>query len=93
MNDDQLLSYLRSGKEAAFANIYRRNWRQLYPAPRQKIYSNQYRYADVLLLAESLHEQGKTGEAIRYVNPVRERAGLAAAMAQPAMRDALAQER
>jgi SusD family. len=36
------------------------------------------RYADVLLsLAEALNEQGKTDEAIPYVNMVRERAGVA----------------
>ena len=36
------------------------------------------RYADVLLnLAEALNEQGKTTEAITYVNMVRERAGVA----------------
>ncbi len=36
------------------------------------------RYADVLLsLAEALNEQGKTSEAITYVNMVRERAGVA----------------
>lgn len=36
-----------------------------------------YRYADVLLLlAEALNEQGKAQEAIGYLNPVRERAGL-----------------
>lgn len=37
------------------------------------------RYADVLLgLAEALNEQGKTDEAITYVNQVRDRAGVAA---------------
>ena len=36
------------------------------------------RYADVLLsLAEALNEQGKTNEAIPYVNMVRQRAGVA----------------
>lgn len=36
------------------------------------------RYADVLLgLAEALNEQGKTAEAIQYINLVRERAGIA----------------
>jgi len=36
------------------------------------------RYADVLLsLAEALNEQGKTNEAIPYVNMVRSRAGVA----------------
>lgn len=36
------------------------------------------RYADVLLLlAEALNEQGKTDEAIPYVNMIRERAGVA----------------
>ena len=37
------------------------------------------RYADVLLsLAEALNEQGKTNEAVMYVNMVRERVGIAA---------------
>ena len=37
-----------------------------------------FRYADVLLcLAEALNEQGRTGEAIAYVNKVRDRAGVA----------------
>jgi len=36
------------------------------------------RYADVLLLlAEALNEQGKTEEAITYINMVRQRAGAA----------------
>jgi hypothetical protein len=36
-----------------------------------------YRYANVLLmLAEALNEQGQTGEAYNYINPVRARAGL-----------------
>lgn len=36
------------------------------------------RYADILLaLAEALNEQGKTGEAVTYVNMVRARAGIA----------------
>lgn len=36
------------------------------------------RYADVLLcLAECLNEQGKTKEAVNYVNEVRSRAGVA----------------
>lgn len=36
------------------------------------------RYADILLsLAEALNEQGKTNEAIPYINQVRERAGIA----------------
>lgn len=36
------------------------------------------RYADVLLsLAEALNEQGKTDEAIPYINKVRDRAGIA----------------
>lgn len=37
-----------------------------------------FRYADVLLsLAEALNEQGNYAEAIKYVNKVRERAGVA----------------
>ncbi|NNE76293.1 MAG: RagB/SusD family nutrient uptake outer membrane protein, partial [Pricia sp.] len=39
-----------------------------------------YRYAEVLLfLAEALEEQGKSAEAITYLNQVRARAGLGAA--------------
>lgn len=37
----------------------------------------EYRYAGVLLmLAEALNEEGRTGEALPYLNSVRERAGL-----------------
>jgi tetratricopeptide (TPR) repeat protein len=36
-----------------------------------------YRYGEVLLLlAESLNEQGKSGEALPYLNQIRDRAGL-----------------
>lgn len=36
-----------------------------------------YRYSEVLLfLAEALHEQGNDGEALTYINQVRDRAGL-----------------
>ena len=55
-----------------------------------------YRYSEVLLfMAESLNEQGKTGEAAPYLNQVRKRAGLAdsKAASQTAMRDAIFQER
>ncbi|GAB4034440.1 RagB/SusD family nutrient uptake outer membrane protein [Spirosoma gilvum] len=55
-----------------------------------------YRYAEVLLfLAESLNEQGKTGEAATYLNQVRARAGLAAttASSQADMREAIFKER
>jgi len=55
-----------------------------------------YRYAEVLLfLAESLIEQGKTGEAIPFVNQVRARAGLPAitATSQATLRTAIYQER
>ncbi len=55
-----------------------------------------YRYAEVLLfLAESLNEQGKAGEAITYLNPVRARAGLAAttASSQADLREAIFKER
>ncbi|WP_149277036.1 RagB/SusD family nutrient uptake outer membrane protein [Pareuzebyella sediminis] len=39
-----------------------------------------YRYSEVLLfLAEALEEQGKSGEAVTYLNQVRTRAGLGAA--------------
>lgn len=55
-----------------------------------------YRYADaLLLLAESLNEQGQTGAALPYLNQVRARAGLApsAVTGQAAMRDTIAHER
>ncbi|GAB3807568.1 RagB/SusD family nutrient uptake outer membrane protein [Spirosoma humi] len=55
-----------------------------------------YRYADaLLLLAESLNEQNKPGEALPYLNQVRSRAGLPAstASAQATLRDAIAKER
>lgn len=55
-----------------------------------------YRYAEVLLfLAEALNEQGKTGEAIPYLNRVRARAGLATtkAASQADLRTAIYQER
>ena len=55
-----------------------------------------YRYADVLLLlAESLNEQGKSADALPFLNQVRTRAGLAATTAagQTALRDVIAHER
>lgn len=55
-----------------------------------------YRLADVLLmLAESLNEQGKGEEAIQFVNLVRARAGLdnASVQSQDAMRDLILNER
>ncbi|MBB3969204.1 RagB/SusD family nutrient uptake outer membrane protein [Mucilaginibacter phyllosphaerae] len=55
-----------------------------------------YRYADVLLLlAECLNEEGKSTQAIPYLNQVRARAGLAATTAsgQGDLRIAIAKER
>jgi len=55
-----------------------------------------YRYADVLLmLAESLNEQGLTGDALPYLNKVRNRAGLADVTVtdQAVVRDTIAHER
>ncbi|TDQ15092.1 putative outer membrane starch-binding protein [Algoriphagus boseongensis] len=55
-----------------------------------------YRYAEVLLfMAEALNEQGKTGQAIPYLNQVRTRAGLAATTAtgQAGVREAIFKER
>lgn len=55
-----------------------------------------YRYAEVLLfLAEALNEQGKSGEAVPYLNLVRARAKLAATTAagQPELREAIFRER
>jgi len=55
-----------------------------------------YRYSDVLLmLAESLNEQGQSGAALPYLNMVRTRAGLPASTAadQGTLRDTIAHER
>ena len=55
-----------------------------------------YRYAEVLLfMAEVLNEQGKTGEAIGYLNQVRQRAGLenTTAAGQVDIREAIFKER
>lgn len=55
-----------------------------------------YRYAETLLfLAEALNEQGKTGEAVGYLNQVRARAGLAptTASGQADVREAIFKER
>lgn len=55
-----------------------------------------YRYADLLLmLAESLNEQGQPGDALPFLNQVRQRAGLPGVMVtdQAALRDTIAHER
>ncbi|MEI7722033.1 MAG: RagB/SusD family nutrient uptake outer membrane protein, partial [Verrucomicrobiota bacterium] len=54
------------------------------------------RYADVLLMyAEALNENGKTTQALTYLNMVRSRAGLVgySALTQPDARDKIYQER
>jgi hypothetical protein len=55
-----------------------------------------YRYSEVLLLmAEALNEQGKSGEATGLLNQVRSRAGLASSTSagQVMMREAIFKER
>ena len=55
-----------------------------------------YRYSDVLLmLAESLNEQGQSGTALPYLNQVRQRAGLtpSAETDQTALRNVIYHER
>jgi hypothetical protein len=55
-----------------------------------------YRYSDVLLmLAESLNEQGQSGAALPFLNQVRQRAGVAPAITvdQSSLRDTIAHER
>ncbi|HWK04840.1 MAG TPA: RagB/SusD family nutrient uptake outer membrane protein [Puia sp.] len=55
-----------------------------------------YRYSDLLLmLAESLNEQGQSGAALPYLNQVRQRAGLQPIMTtdQSMLRDTIAHER
>ena len=54
------------------------------------------RYADVILMyAEALNENGKTDEALTWLNKVRERAGVApfTGLSQGATREAIATER
>jgi len=55
------------------------------------------RYADVLLmLAEAMNENGKTADAIPYLNRIRERAGVSVyptTMSQAETRDAIEKER
>jgi hypothetical protein len=55
-----------------------------------------YRYSDVLLsLAEALNEQNKSSEALPYLNPVRQRAGLlpSGELSQPVLRNIIMDER
>jgi starch-binding outer membrane protein, SusD/RagB family len=55
-----------------------------------------YRYSDLLLmLAESLNEQGQSAAALPYLNMVRQRAGVPPAMttSQSMLRDTIAHER
>jgi len=55
-----------------------------------------YRYADALLLyAECLNEEGKSADALPYLNKVRTRAGLTAvnSLVQSTLRDLIAKER
>lgn len=66
------------------ANDSRANWKVI-------------RYADVLLMyAEALNENGKTTQAIPYLNQIRTRAGVSeypAGLTQSETRDAIAKER
>ncbi|HRI20947.1 MAG TPA: RagB/SusD family nutrient uptake outer membrane protein, partial [Panacibacter sp.] len=53
-----------------------------------------YRYAEVLLLlAEALNEQGKSSEALTYLNQVRARAGLENIASTEDLQDVIMQER
>ena len=53
-----------------------------------------YRYAEVLLLlAEALDEQGKSSEALPYLNAVRDRAGLDEIASTTGLRDVIFNER
>ncbi|MEQ9099889.1 MAG: RagB/SusD family nutrient uptake outer membrane protein [Imperialibacter sp.] len=53
-----------------------------------------YRYAEVLLLlAEALDEQGKSAEALPFLNQVRGRAGLSDIISTSGLRDAIFNER
>lgn len=84
LREDQTYPYI---KKYARTHSLQNNTGQNWPV---------YRYAEVLLfLAESLNEQGKTGEAATYLNQVRVRAGLApaTASAQADMREVIFKER
>lgn len=53
-----------------------------------------YRYAEVLLLlAEALNEQGKSSEALTYLNQVRARAGLGNITSTAGLKDVIMNER
>jgi starch-binding outer membrane protein, SusD/RagB family len=53
-----------------------------------------YRYSEVLLLlAEALNEQGKSSEALPYLNQVRTRAGLANVTSTAGLKDVIMHER
>src|SRR5690606_9960741 len=84
LNDDKNYPYIKkfSRKHALHGN-HGMNW----PI---------YRYSETLLfLAEALNEQGKSSEAVTYLNMVRNRAGSAntTASSQADLRDAIMHER
>lgn len=75
INNDGSVAVDKYGKD-----IY--TWVGLEKGPLEKSYTGinfpYLRYADVLLMkAEALNEIGKTGEAVPYLNMIRNRAGLA----------------
>src|SRR5690554_143820 len=84
LNDDKQFPYIKKfAKKHSLHNNHGMNW----PI---------YRYSETLLfLAEALNEQGKSSEAIGYLNQVRGRAGLGntTASSQADLREAIMQER
>ena len=84
LNDNKTFPYIKKfAKKHALHNNHGMNW----PI---------YRYSETLLfLAEALNEQGKSAEAVPYLNMVRDRAGLGntTASSQADLRDAIMHER
>ena len=100
---DGVISILNPDTSAENGELYKKFVKKQFHLPLKTplIYNTDddwpvYRYADVLLLlAETLNEQGQSGAALPYLNQVRARAGLAPSTVtdQSALRDTIAHER
>ncbi|MHA4806594.1 RagB/SusD family nutrient uptake outer membrane protein [Flavitalea flava] len=99
---DSVVSILKTTTPGEIAKRFvKKQWHTPFNGSSTLIYNTDdnwplYRYADVLLmLAEALNEQGKSGDALLYLNQVRTRAGLAASAEtdQNLLREVIAHER
>jgi len=100
---DGVISILDADTVAEGGELYKRFVKKQFHLPLKTalIYNTDddwpvYRYADALLmLAESLNEQGQPGAALPFLNQVRQRAGLTPSNVtdQSALRDTIAHER